>query len=192
MKKLFKTLAAGLLLVSSQAFAALINYEINGVGSGSLNGVAFNEQSFTFSLQGDTANFTSPGFYESIDPLNSASVSVNGVGSTTFLIPTRLGIAGNAVFFSREGGGGLDLFDFIIDNPVDLTTSFGPVAGYNVFALNQFVDVQTSLGLLTFSAADSVTFSAAVVPEPETYALMLGGLGMTALVARRRRQRAAA
>ena len=34
----------------------------------------------------------------------------------------------------------------------------------------------------------TVNFNAAPIPEPETYAMMLAGLGLTGFVARRRRQ----
>ena len=190
MNKLVRLFATSLLLLSSSVFAATINYTISGNGSGSLAGLAFTDQDFSISLIGDTANFSSPG-YDVIDPLNSATVAINGFGTTTLDLPTRLGISGNIVFFSRAGSGGLDLFDFFLDAPVDLQSAFGPVMGTSVFALDQFVNVSTSLGALTFSDSTSVNFSAAVVPEPETWAMLLAGMGVSALAIRRRRLQSA-
>lgn len=187
MKTLIRLCTAALLLLSGPVFAAVLQYEINGVGSGSLNGVNFVDQAFSFTLVGDTANLQTPS-YTAIDPLDSARVTIEGVGTTEFGIATRLGLNGSAVFFSRAGDGALDLLDFYINDTIDLTQAFGPIAGYAAFGLNQFVDVQTSLGLLTFNDAAAITFSAAPVPEPETWGMLLGGLGLTALV-RRRRQR---
>lgn len=186
MNKLVRLLATGLLLLSGSVFATTINYTISGNGSGSLAGLSFTDQDFSISMIGDTANYSS-GSYDVIDPLNSATVAINGFGTTTFSIPTRLGISGNIVFFSRAGNGGLDLFDFFLNAPVDLQNAFGPVIGTSVFALDQFVDVSTSLGALTFYDSTSVNFSAAVVPEPETWAMLLAGMGVSALAVRRRR-----
>ena len=41
-------------------------------------------------------------------------------------------------------------------------------------------------------ALDNLTYNAAPIPEPETYAMLLAGLGLLGFVARRRKQQAAA
>jgi hypothetical protein len=88
--------------------------------------------------------------------------------------------------------GGLDLFDFYVQNGSLVNGLVGPfsVTGTSIFALNQFQNVGSSLGALTFNSSSNVTFTAAV-PEPETYAMMMAGLGMLGFIARRRKQSAA-
>lgn len=174
--------------------AAAIVYTISGSGSGSIDATAFTDAAFTFTLTGDTANYTgTPGSFQVVDPLASAAFSIAGVGTGTFQIATRLGHGGLRAFFSRSGfpSKGSDLFDF--DAPaVDLSSSFGPVAGTSIFALNQFKGVATSLGALTFTASSNVAFSgtlggAPAVPEPGTWAMMIAGFGLAGFAMRRRR-----
>jgi hypothetical protein len=174
-------------LATSQANAATIVYTISGTGSGSLNSVAFNNAAFTFTLTGDTANI-SGGI---LDPLASATASIAGFSTTTLSIATRLGQNGNVVFFSRSGPGGLDLFDFNLAAPVNLATSFGPVTGTGVFALNQFQNVASTGGPLTFDTSSSVQFSSrlgavSTVPETGTWGLMIAGFGLVGGAMRRR------
>jgi len=145
----------------SAAQAITLNYSISGNGNGSLGGTSFINTDFTINLLGDTALFNGT----SVDPLTSASVSIDGFGTTVLGIPTRLGSVGNTVFFSRAGNSGLDLFDFSLSQIVDLTQSFGPLIGTGVFALNQFTDVGSSLGLLSFDSSSNVTFQASA-PSP--------------------------
>jgi hypothetical protein len=185
--RLSAKILVAILLTCSSAFAATTDYTISGVGSGSLNGTAFTDQNFLFSLVGDSSSGNP------IDPLFSATVSIAGFGTTTLSIPTRLGLANSsAVYFSRSGMGGLDLFDFYVQNGSLVNGLVGPfsVTGTSIFALNQFQNVGSSLGALTFNSSSNVTFTAAV-PEPETYAMMMAGLGMLGFIARRRKQSAA-
>ncbi len=195
MKKHAYSLAV-LLACSGAASAEMIQYRIAGTGSGSLAGVGFIDRAYAFNLIGDTT-FLSTDLIDGsqvLDPLSNASVNLDGVGLATFSIGTRLGQLANTVaFFSRSGLGGLDLFDFDLAAPVDLGNAFAGVTGSNVSALNQFIDVVTSLGALTFTASSDVSFSAisltpvTPIPEPQTYALLLAGLGVVgALVARRK------
>ena len=178
------------LLGSSQAVASTAVYTITGTGSGSLNGISFTDSAFTFTLTGDTANLSSG----TIDPLNSALVTIAGLGSTTIGIQTELGTTpdGSVTFLSRSGSD-LDLFDFFNSSTVDLGVSFGPITGTNIFALNQFQNVASSAGSLTFNTSSSVQFSgvvgaAAPLPEPGTWALMLLGFGAVGVSIRRARK----
>ena len=52
---------------------------------------------------------------------------------------------------------------------------------------NTAFDVGTDSGDLDYIVLDNFTYLAAPVPEPQTYALMLAGLGFVRLVARRRK-----
>lgn len=53
---------------------------------------------------------------------------------------------------------------------------------------NTAFDVGTDSGSLDYVVLDNFTYLAAPVPEPETYALMLAGLGLVGLITRRRAQ----
>src|ERR1700691_2555608 len=84
----------------SLAGAEIIDYEITGVGTGSLNGDAFSKQPFEITMIGDTAKLSG----DIIDPLISADFSLGSLGDAVFLIPTRLGLnpINNGIFFSRS------------------------------------------------------------------------------------------
>ena len=169
---------------SGVANAGLLTYTIEGNGSGSLGGADFVGADFVISMVGDTDTFGGG----DIDPLESASVSIAGLGTTIFNIDTRLGISGLIIYFSRSPGG-LDLFDFRLAAAVDLTAPFAPVAGTGIFALGQFVDVDTTLGLLTFVSSSDVIFQAGgveAVPTPTT--ILLFGLGLAGLGWSRRKK----
>ena len=181
---------AAVAALSASANAGIVTYHITGFGSGSLAGSSFSSP-FDFTLIGNTLNEQNGGFYVEIDPLVSATYTIS-LGTGSFLIPTRLGIAGSTVFFSRSASiGGADLFDFNVTPPADFFSTFGPIPGGAVFALEQFIDVSTSGGLLTFGSASGVQISAAVadapgVPEPTTWAMMVVGFGIVGFAARRR------
>lgn len=168
-KSLVTAVAASLMLVMPAMAAPVLNYTISGTGSGTLAGNVFNDAEFTITMIGDAATFDGM----DINPLLSSSVTIVGFGTTDILIPTRLGINGNIIFYSRSSGS--DLFDFRLPGgALDLTQPFGPVAGIDVFALHQFVDISSSLGSLTFRTSSDVLFQAVdnqVVPEPPTGAL---------------------
>lgn len=179
------------MLAAAPVQAATVIYTISGTGSGVLEGAAFNSAAFTFTLTGDTSTITgAPGVMQ-FSPLSSAEFVISGAGSGTFNVQTYLGQNGNIIFFSQPGHG--DLFDFY--GPViDLSTSFGPEAGINVFGLNQFQSVSTTAGALTFNASSNVVFSgqlidtANAVPEPASWAMMITGFGAIGFAMRRRRE----
>lgn len=182
--KLIRTLLSFILLgVGSLAQAAMLNYSISGTGSGSLGGTNFRDANFTINMLGDTSLFNGL----DINPLISSSVSIGGLGTTTISEGTRLGIFGSGIFFSRSSG--LDLFDFYLAAPVDLTQTFGSVLGTGVFALNQFNNVGSSLGLLSFSSSSNVLFQASnnVSTVPVPAAVWLFGSGLLGLLKTRRK-----
>ena len=169
-------------------------YTISGTGTGSLGGTSFTDRAFTFTLTGDTADLG----YNELNPLTRAVVSISGLGTATFTISTRIGVNGgpdnDVGYFGRtglDGGSSLDLFDFHMASPIDLSSSFGPLTGSDVFALEDFVNVGTNRGPLTFSSSSSVLFSGVVraVPEPATWAMTLLGFGAIGASMRHRRRK---
>lgn len=197
---MFRIAIAALLTVSAAGFTAgtasatILTYTLSGTGSGSIGGNAFTNTSFAFTLVGDTAAYSqlsASSFV--IDPLNSASFVI-GSTSGNFSIPTRLGTFnnGNGVFFSRSSSiGGSDLFDFTTSSTIDISTVFGSVTATSIFALNQFTNVSTTAGLLSLDTATNVVFSngptGGTVPEPASWAMMIGGFGLVGAAMRRRR-----
>lgn len=183
MNRIFSIVAAILLSVSSAAFAGATHYSISGTGSGILDGIAFTDAAFSIDLVGDPAIDNNR-----IDPLSSATFTISGRGTGAFSFGTLLGFnqPAETVYFSKANSD--DLFDFVITPSGALTSLVGPfsVTGTGVFSLDQFVDAGTSLGALTFVSSSSVAFVAAPVPEPETWSMLLAGLGMIASIARRR------
>ena len=170
-QKFWSALLCFLLLgFGSVAQAAILNYSIVGAGSGSLGGESFVDASFTISMSGDASLFNGV----DINPLINSSVSIDGFGTAEIDGGTRLGINGSIIFFSRSSG--FDLFDFYLAAPVDLTQPFGPLSGTGVFALYQFDDVGTSLGLLSLNSSSDVLFQASNVPEPAVVWLLCSGL----------------
>lgn len=192
-------LLAGMLLAGVPARADIIDYAISGLGSGSLNGGAFSNQTFTITLVGNTSlETTFPGSnFPEIDPLNSASIDLGSLGTAVFTDPTRLGVNTNlsVVFFSQSlaiGGG--DLFDFFYPGFPGLgPTSPLTFSSADVFALGQFPFEDTTLGPLVLDqVSGTLTYQAvdtsASVPEPASLALLgCGLLGIAALRHRRKR-----
>ena len=80
---------------------------------------------------------------------------------------------------------------FILDtSQVGLNTT---QAGYNLGEFHGFLQSTNNISYMTLSgsyigAANLETVSVGAIPEPETYALMMAGLGVMAFVARRRKQ----
>ncbi len=82
---------------------------------------------------------------------------------------------------------------FVVGGNNDLRTPQNGVVNFNFGELAAFNGMTTATGYVLNSqlrANDEIlrfTFAVQAVPEPETYALMLGGLGLVGFVARRRR-----
>ncbi|WP_229256013.1 PEP-CTERM sorting domain-containing protein [Duganella fentianensis] len=184
--------AAITVTLACTANATPLKYEIKGTGSGSLGGTTFSNQAFDISFIGDAA-----GTPDLIDPLTSAQIAVSGLGTATLNIATRVGLAGTTiVYFSHsESQGGLDLFDFRVLTPISSLNSVFTVAGTDIFALDQFKNISSTLGNVTLESSSDVVFSSSdvsAVPEPETYALMLAGMGLIGVAARRKASKQAA
>ena len=117
---------------------------------------------------------------------------------------TPSSVAGAVSVTLRPLGGPVNFFVALLN---DEGFSYLPESGSPVFSFQTLVSANTPLSLTVFGfAGDPELFaeasgsyggsvqvqSVAVIPEPETYALLLAGLGVVAAVARRRRDRSAA
>ncbi|RTL17798.1 MAG: PEP-CTERM sorting domain-containing protein [Burkholderiales bacterium] len=160
-----KTLLAAALTAASfatQAATVVYNFQSSAFDSGSLAGQSFSGQ-FSF----DDAALTAS---TSTLPLLSLSFSLGGQSYT--LAQATAGTTG-AVFNAGALSGVNAVFSGG-SRSVELTWGFGsPYAFYQQSTSN-------------FGFAD-LSFSTAAVPEPQTYALMLGGLAAVGFIARRRK-----
>ena len=192
-------MAAACLMVSVLTVtAAPLEYTITGTGSGIFDHRRFADLAYTITLEADSRTYAplDGGFV--LDPLTSASIALQGLGTFTFTRATRLGVGTvGGIYFSRSGGMSvhiedfLDMLDFNPPQPVDLLTAFGPVTSTAVYDLYQFVDVPTSGGALTLSSSSNVAFTSllAVAPVPLPRAAPLFGSAVLLLGLNRLRRR---
>ena len=183
-KHMIGLMASSLITVAG---AVPITYTWQGVTSGSLNGESFTDAVLTITAHADTDLIED--FSETVSRVSviDAKVSVESIGSD-FLTGTIMAV-------SNRGSStvGISNFDFnrailFVDDPsvstYDLSTSFGPIAGPVRF--NSGFEFPTLGGDFSLSeVVDSATFQAVAVPEPASWALMLGGLALAGFAARR-------
>lgn len=93
----------------------------------------------------------------------------------------------------RLTGVNIDIFNATTNTLVTSDTFAGTLGNFAVstfasgFAPGNYRLVATGTGVRESSLDVSINFLAAVVPEPGTYGMMLAGLGLVGLLARRRR-----
>jgi len=190
-------IAALTLLVSGFALGDPIIFTIQGTGSGTVDSTAFNNAVFTFSVATDTSMITSFTFPDGENGFQTpaaagADISIGGIGTGTFTDDEQIFVSNtlNTVGLTdiQSGGSEMDLLDGTnaAFGTYDLQSSIGPLTISNIEALDQFVDIATSLGSVTFTAASNVIFTASEVsvPEPVTSALAAAGLLLAAGIRR--------
>lgn len=187
-------LVTSLLCLSSlPAFAVPITYIYAGHGGGSLGEAIFSDRAFTITALADTDNIA-PWSSAGGGPQNthiSTTIDIGGLGLLTINTPSHTWLAAGCC-----GGLGqnLSLNWITIDAPAlvsvgyDLSTNIGPIVDNTPSHFNQFANVSTSGGLLSFRDISDVTFSAitgtVAVPEPTTISLLC--LGLIGFAVRRR------
>lgn len=184
-----------LLAFTSLCWSTPIVFTHSVIASGSLEGVPFSDIAVTITGLGDTSNRLFNGTNITLD-LTSASVSLQNIGIFDFTAPLLENVnftdtAPNdipIVGLSRGPIIGLDLLSGPSDDAVkgwDMTTSIGPLVGQG--QILQWVPplfphpwpdgVATTGGhLILNDATTAVTFSATIIPEPATFALLIAGV----------------
>lgn len=185
-------------LFSSSATAVPILYDFTGQLSGSLAGEVFTLADVRLSLASDTDTVFQPLPAARPSLYNSASgplqFTIGGASGTFDAAYNAFSITfsnGNALVGLTETGAS-DLID-IVDPALsgyDLRTAAGSVTNTPLDFLNFGTVFSTSLGDLIFSDDNnaSVAFTATLtaVPEPASWAMLIGGLGIIGVAMRRR------
>jgi hypothetical protein len=190
------------LIACGLGFADPITFTIQGIGSGTVGATPFNNEAFSLSVTTDTSLITGFGTtggetgFETPE-VAGAGISIAGVGAGIFtdaeqIFDSNFAEAGITDFPAPPGVSN-DLLDgtnvaFLTYN---LQSDIGPLSMSDITALNNFVDIPTSLGSVTFTIANAVFFTAAsplVAPEPGT--LVLGAAGLLLAVGIKRPIRA--
>ena len=179
---------SALILMSAvgAATAVPIDYIFTGTGTGTVNGNAFNDSSFTITAVADTSGITSGGGEFRNTPTSvTFTEGANTATLIDFLIientasPGFMGWGNSISPFDGE-----DLTNTIFET-YGLNTALGPITGGLSVAPGAF---ETSVGTLDFtSSPTALSFQATAVPEPITFSLFGAGLVGAGLIRRRKR-----
>lgn len=167
-----------------------MTYLFSGSGSGTMGGSAFTSQSFLVSITGDASGVAFSDLLLTIGIFGLPGTITIGSGpaiSFTEALVVFGSTTSGAVGFGNLVQGNLIAGVVAAPSGVDLVSNFGPASAANG-DLDQFVDVATSGGLLTFSAMSDFTFQsiATTVPEPAAPVLVVVSMAGLALARRRR------
>jgi hypothetical protein len=220
-RRLAKAIAvAAIASVTQVAAADPIVYTETGLASGLIGGTSFTNALVTITLTGDTSNIgpaTLPLCASCLMNPGNSTVSIAGIGLATVTDKTAVLSTVTATSFGADYPllpyvviGVFDLFPALDDIigmgfqgngallGFDLKSSIGPIAGSpGGIGYDPCCVIHTSRGNLSFASnfastgVGTFTATLAPVPEPETYVLMMAGLGVVGLMARRRRAVAA-
>lgn len=190
LRHLFRPLLAGSLATmlwlsfGLSAHAGPITYTFTGVGTGTVDGIAF-AGAFTFDFTGDTANVTQGG----------GEFRQDGIGGT-FSKPGFSGtlLANNAVVLNPDPANPrVGFFNSTFDNggtiqdssliSYNLATSFGPITGTGANllpTLNGGSFGTTGGDTISLTGMTSLTFTATLQSVPEPSSLLLLGTALAA------------
>jgi hypothetical protein len=205
--KLVKTLVAAAALAASLGANAAVNGALGGgfgtfltlAGSGAPNSGGTLSGAVSGTITGGSVlDGDSPPFADDVAPGSKYLTAGPFAGS-----PATLTFAGAGVDYISFLWGSPDVFNSLTVNstgssPQVFTAAIlgFPATGNQDQAFNQSVQFTALAGSkitsLVFTSSDnafeSANFSITPIPEPETYALMMAGLGVMGFVARRRRK----
>jgi hypothetical protein len=183
-KKLLAGLATGLFLIGmvDMVNAAPITYSFQGIGSGVLNSVSFTNTDISFELYADTDGVYSGGTDILKNNVNSSAINITGFSTASFT-------TADLKMFMNLDNNGLGFQDSIHFDLLDIQD--GALSGYNLatdigviyepepLAYTQFNNVSTTLGPMSLNDVSWVNFSATVVPEPSSIAMigLVSGFG---------------
>jgi hypothetical protein len=105
------------------------------------------------------------------------------VPSNSFTVTTLLNQSLGVTFTSADLMDGTDTTTYATGVPFAITSS--PLLAPGSYDLRVTGTLTATTGMINAA----VNFNTAPIPEPETYAMMLAGLGMMGFVARRRKQK---
>ena len=176
MKKLFLVIFA---LCMGIAHATPILFIHTGSGSGSLDGVSFDNAAFTITSYADTDDRDSYSAGYFIHHLSSM-IEIEGVGVLNLVTATRTFVNNNSSIVGYSRSSGADLFNGPVNaafNVWDMLSSIGPIFGNASLLQWTLSDVVTDQGVLIFdSGSSNASFQAITIPTP--HALMLLGAGL--------------
>jgi hypothetical protein len=183
--------------VAAPAQAAPVTYTVSGTFDVNAGGQDYSDLNLTFTGVGDTKD-TTPDLFGANDlatPLSTFTVTGSPFGSFTY--------SDKFAFFSNQGTQIAGFYDYTTNNDIiDLTSpDFASYQGKTTLSQRN-VDFSefyipdgtsnTPFGPAYITGARDVTFGAevAAVPEPASWAMMIGGVGMAGGALRRQRRTA--
>jgi hypothetical protein len=174
---LLTTAALVLLVLSRPATAEPITYLYEGTGSGTIGPDAFVDAAFRITARADADDvaFWALGGDAIQNTHSSANIAVAGLGSFAILTPSHTWGSNEFLSSALVGLGRAEGANWITVNEqplyaYNLATSVGPILETNPQDVEQFHDVVTTGGLLTFTVINEVTFTA-IIPEPGSLGL---------------------
>jgi hypothetical protein len=204
-------------LVQAAPISSLFNTGVNASGVALSDGTIGDPHYSLFSVPGDTTDIrvrTEVGGFP-IPPYFTGGTSSAWIGPNNdaaidgppglYDYRTTFSVTGNASTAAIFGGWSSDNDGVSIllngNNTVNPGTSFTQFSlGFAPFSITSgFISGSNTLDFIVNNGAESpnptslrVEMNAAAIPEPETYAMMLAGLGLMGFIARRRKQNGAA
>ena len=173
---------AAFLCASAELHAQAKTVTYVGTGTGTVNGVSFTNASYNFAVTYDPSLPLVFGAYDitsammTLNGFNSgAAFNVTGASNEYVLYNgsfTEFVVQGSTSLWSPgQNSSIINPYQFQGWDGVSAATFLSPMV-----AFNQFVGIDTSLGRMTMTTATMSSFSVsgAAVPEPSTYAALLG------------------